>query len=138
MKGDMRQRTEEAGADVETLLGLDPPLHREAWHRIKGWYRAAVDHAPPPAWVNLKRITSERVDLYSYVPPLGANTLISVEPFPVDDSVPTEDKIDWAVKQLRNHCSGRTSGMQAEHLKGWLAAARKKEKEEAEAGEETT
>ena len=27
--------------------------------------------------------------------------------------------------------------MRAGHLKGWLAAARKKEKEEAEAGEET-
>ena len=71
LKGDRRRRIEEAGAEVETLLGLDPPLHREAWHRIKGWYQAAVDRDPPPAWVNLKRITSERVDLYSYVPPLG-------------------------------------------------------------------
>ena len=123
---------------METLLGLDPPLHQEAWHRIKGWYQAAVDRDPPPAWVTLKQITSERVELYSYVPPPGANIPISVEPFPVDDSVPTEDKIDWTVKQLQNHCSGGTAGIQAEHLKGWLTAARTKEKEEAEAGEETT
>ena len=79
-------------------MGLDPPLQWEAWHRIKGWYKASVNHAPPPPWVTFKRITSERVDLYSYVPPLQANIPIPVEPFPVDNSVPTEDKIEWAVK----------------------------------------
>ena len=66
------------------------------------WYQAAVNHAPPPPWVTFKRITSERVDLYSYVPPLQANIPIPVEPFPVDNSVPTEDKIEWAVKRLQS------------------------------------
>ena len=56
---------------METLLGLDPPLHQEAWYRIKGWYKAAVDRAPPPAWVTLDRITAESVELYSHVPPRG-------------------------------------------------------------------
>ena len=32
---DRKRRAEEAGAEVEELLGSDPPLHREAWHRIK-------------------------------------------------------------------------------------------------------
>ena len=67
----------------------DPPLHQEAWHRIKGWHKAAVDFAPPPAWVTLERTTAERVELYSYVPPPGKNIPISVEPFPVDNLVPT-------------------------------------------------
>ena len=40
------------------------------------------------------------------------------------------------MKLLHNHHSGGTSGIQDKHLKGWLAAARKKYKEEAEAGEE--
>ena len=44
--------------------------------------------------------------LYSYVTPPGANIPISVEPFLVDDPVPTEEKIEWAVKRLRNHVSG--------------------------------
>ena len=44
----MRWRTEEAGKEIERLLGVDPPLHREAWYRMKGWYKAAVDRAPPP------------------------------------------------------------------------------------------
>ena len=78
------------------------------------------------------------MELYSYVPPPGLNTPISVEPFLVDDSVPTEDKIEWAVKLLHNHRPGRPSGMRAKQLKGWLALAWKKEKEEAVAGEENT
>ena len=119
---------------MEALLGSEPPLHRESWHRIKGWYWAAVDRAPPPVQVTLEKITEERVELYSYGLPLGANIPIFVEPFPVDDSLPTEDKIEWAVKCLRNHRSGGPSGMQDKHLKRWLAAARKKAKEEEKAG----
>ena len=93
LREDRKGRAEEAGEEVETLLGSDPPLHREAWHQIKGWYKATVDRAPPPARVTLERITAERVELHSYVPPPGTNIPISVQLFPVDDSVPTEDKI---------------------------------------------
>ena len=73
------------------------------------------------------------MELYSYVPPPGTNIPIYVQPFLVDDSVPTEDKIEWAVKRLRNHHSGGTLGMREEHVKRWLAMARKAEKEETEA-----
>ena len=73
LKGNRRQRAEEAGAEVEELLGSDPPLQREAWHRIKGWYQAAVNRDPPSARVTLERITAERVELYSYVSLLGSN-----------------------------------------------------------------
>ena len=65
LQEDRKRRAEEAGADVETLLGSDPPLHREAWHRIKGWYKDAVDRAPPPDRFTLERITADKVDLYS-------------------------------------------------------------------------
>ena len=70
------------------------------------------------------------MDLYIYVPPLGVNIPISVEPFPVEESVPTEDVIEWAVKRLQNHHSRGTYGMRAKHLKGWITAARNKKKEE--------
>ena len=53
LREDRQGRAEEAGAEVETLMGLDPPLHREAWHLIKGWCKVAVDRAPPPARVTL-------------------------------------------------------------------------------------
>ena len=84
-----------------------------------------VDCDLPPAWVTLGWITAQRVELYSFIPPLGTNIPVSVQPFLVKDSVPTEDKIEWAVTRLRNHCSGGTSGMWAEHLKRWLVAAGK-------------
>ena len=90
LKGDRQRWEEESGAEVEALLGSDPPLHQEAWHGINGWYRDAFDRALPPVRVTLERITAERVELYSYVPPLGDNIPIYVEPFPVDDLVPTE------------------------------------------------
>ena len=63
-----------------------------------GWYQAAAKRVPPPAWVTLERIMEERVNLYIYVPPPGENTPVSVEPFPVDDSLLMEDEIKCAVK----------------------------------------
>ena len=81
-------RVEIAGEEVETLLGADPPNLKEAWGRLKGWYKAAVNRAPPPARATLERITAERVDLYSYVPSPGENILVAVKPVEVDDSVP--------------------------------------------------
>ena len=41
--------------------------------------------------------------------------------------MPEEGEIEWAVKRLRNNRSRGPSQMQAEHLKGWLAAARRGE-----------
>ena len=63
---------------METLMGLDPPLHQVAWHRIKRWYKAAVNQSPLPARVTPERIMAEQVELYSYVPPPGTNTPIYV------------------------------------------------------------
>ena len=56
-------------------------------------------------------------------------------PSDIDDSVPTEDDISEAVKKLRRNRSGGLSGIRAEHLKGWLVAA-KRGKMSEEKGEE--
>ena len=106
LQKDRKRREEEAGYEVETLMGSEPPLRQESWQQIKEWYKAVVDRGPPPSWVTLERITAERVKLYSYVPPQWTNIPIYVEPFPVDDLVPTEEDIECAVKRLHNHCSG--------------------------------
>ena len=111
-------------------------MPQEAWQRLKGWYKAAVDRDLPPTQVTLERITAERVAMYSYVPPLGENTPISVKPLPVDDSVPEEDEVEWAVKRLRNNRCWGASGMGAEDLKRWLDTARKAEKDKETAGKE--
>ena len=58
-------------------------------------------------------------------------------PSDIDDSVPTEDEIPEAVKKLRRNRAGGASGMRAEHLQGWLAAAKRGQMAE-EKGEEKT
>ena len=62
---------------------------------------------------------------------------MTVTPSEIDDSVPTEDEIAEAVKKLRRNRSGGPSRIRAEHLKGWLAAAKRGELAE-EKGEEKT
>ena len=113
-------------------------MPQEAWQRLKGWYKALFDRAPPPARATLERITAEQADLYSYVPSPGKNIPISGQPVPVDNSVPTKDEIEEVVKHLQRNRSGGASGMRAEHLKGWLAASKRREKEAAEEGEGKT
>ena len=49
LKGDRKRRVEIAVEEVETLLGADPPNPKESWRRLKGWYKAAVKRALPPA-----------------------------------------------------------------------------------------
>ena len=110
LEGDIKRRVEIAGEEVETLLGEEPPNSKEAWRRLKGWYKAAVNCAPPSTQATLERITAERVDLYSYVPSPGENIPVTVTPVEVDDSVPTEDKIEDAVKNLRRNRSGGRRG----------------------------
>ena len=142
LKGDQRRRVEEAGTAVEALLGEDPPNAKEAWRRMKGWYQAAAHRGPPPAQATLERITAEQTELYSQVPSPGENIPVTVEPELIDNSVPTEDEITAAVKKLQRNRSGGPSRSRAEHIKGWLAAAKRggvaeeKGKEKTEAEEE--
>ena len=49
LAADRRRRADKVGAEVEALVKADPPLIQEVWYRIQGWYKAAVDRAPPPA-----------------------------------------------------------------------------------------
>ena len=78
---------------------------------MKVWYKAAVNCALPPAQVTLDQITSERVDLYLHIQPLGGGIPISVKPFQVEDSVPAVDEIEGAVQRLRNNISRGPSGV---------------------------
>ena len=87
-------------------MKADPPLIQEVWYRLQGWYKAAVDRAPPPDRATLKRVTAEQVTLYSRIPPPGDNIPVNIETFAVEDGVPTEAEIEWAVKRLQNNRAG--------------------------------
>ena len=58
---------------------------------------------------------------------LGESTPLSVKPFQVEDSVPTEDESEWAIRRLMNNRSGGPSGMRTDHIKMWLEEERKAE-----------
>ena len=49
LAAERQRRADEAGAEVEALVKADPPLIQEAWYLLQGWYKAAVDRAPPPS-----------------------------------------------------------------------------------------
>ena len=74
--------------------------------------------------------------MYRQVQPLGENIPVPIYPFQVKESVPTEDEIEWKVQKIQNNRSRGPSGMQAEHLKGWLEEARKAEAAAAKTAEE--
>ena len=104
---------------MERLLTGDPPFPRKSWRRVWGWYRAAVDHTLPPARITLKRIMVEREELYRSVPPpppLGENILTSVPTSQTDNSVPTEEEVEWTVRRLWGYRLGGPSRMCAKHL----------------------
>ena len=63
---------------MEALVKADLPLIQEAWYRLQGWYKAVVERAPPPARTTLKRVTAERVALYSRVPAPGDNIPVTI------------------------------------------------------------
>ena len=55
LKADQCWRTEEEGVEIETLLDSDPPppLPKEAWRHMKGWYKSADNHGSPSAQITL-------------------------------------------------------------------------------------
>ena len=79
----------------------NPPLIQEAWIWMQGRHRDAVDRPPPLARVAIGTITEEQVDMYLHVPPSGHPTPVEVQPFLIEDYIPEEEEIAWAVCRLR-------------------------------------
>ena len=78
LKADWRRRMKESGGEIEIRLASDPPPHKKSWYQMKGWYKSMVEHAPPPAWVNLNWIMVERIVLYCQLQYPGETVPISV------------------------------------------------------------
>ena len=67
-------------------------------------------------------------------PPLGETIPTSVPTSPVDNYVPIEEEVDWAVRRLWGHKLGEPSKMRKDHLWEWT---RKHRATEATAEAET-
>ena len=91
---------------------------------MRVWYKDAVDRPPPPSILAPAKMTSEREDLYrNFRPPVELIPLRK-PPFHllVDDSIPEDEDIDWAVRRLRLNCFDVPSIMLAKHIHQWLIA----------------
>jgi hypothetical protein len=74
--------------------------------------------------------TRERVELYVARTPPGLPLPIRVDPALVNDAAPTEAELRMLVGELRNGRAAGTTGMKAEHIKGWLADIKWEERED--------
>ena len=136
LKADQQRQTEEVGGEIDTLLYSYTTLHKGTWYHMKGWYKTAANHAPPPTRLTLNQIMAERVVWYCRKPPLGDNIPISVDPFPLEDSITTEEKTKWEMRRLRVNPYGSPSGMREDHLRKCLREDRKEAEAAAEVLEE--
>ena len=106
---------------MERLLTEDPPpLTCEAWRRMQRWYISAVDHTLPPARITLDYITDKRLELYRVVTSLVENIPTSVPPSKIDNSIPSEEEVKWAVQRLWGNWSVGPYHMCTKHLWEWL------------------
>ena len=108
-----RQREIEAGSAVESLLSSDLPLLREAWINMWGCYKEAVDRPTPPDRMAISTMMVNKVKLYQHFPPPGYLISVGVKPFLVNESIPEDQQIAWAVLRLRLNRSGGPLGIRA-------------------------
>jgi hypothetical protein len=125
-KADRKARTAEAGADVEASLGEGKA--KEAWGRLQAWYKHAGDRPQKPSRQDLRAVTEEYQALFTKDhPPPGQAIPVLAGPFHVLDEIPNEEEIATAVRRLRAGKAPGPSGMRTDHLKRWLAMAKREE-----------
>jgi hypothetical protein len=118
LKGDRTAHAAQVGESIVPNLA-EGNVH-EAFHHLKGWYRAAMETQAWPCFQTIEKQTAERVDLYQQCESPGLPVAINIAPVDVRDNTPTNREIRVAVSKLTNGRSAGASRMQAEHLKEWL------------------
>jgi hypothetical protein len=103
---------------------------KETWRSIKSWYHSVEDCPPKPNYQWMEALMQECINLYMAETLLGALIPINVNPFAVNDNVPTDGEIQEVVKCLCNGRAGGLGGTRAEHLKWWLSNIKEEEREE--------
>ncbi len=112
LKADRALRAANVADEVEGHIAAGDP--KEAWRSIKGcWYHSVEDRPPKLNYQRMEMLTQECIDLYTAAPPLGAPIPINVDPFDVNNKIPTDGEIQEAVKSLRNGQAGGLGGRQA-------------------------
>jgi hypothetical protein len=92
------------------------------------------DRAPKASHDTLMRQTEERIVMYASVPPAGEMLPINVQPFDINEDVPSNLEIREVVRELRNGQAAGATGLQAKHIKVWLWGVVQEENEQTIAG----
>jgi len=128
-KSDRKRRCATAGALAEAELSNGNT--REAWTIVRSWYSSASCRPPSPSREDLKKVTDDRINLYTKDATPDALPIL-VAPFDISDDVPDDCEIAEAVKKLRNGKAPGPSKVRAEKLKEWLKEATRKENPDSE------
>ena len=90
LQKDRKQHADKYGSEVEALLKLDPPLTKEAWIQMRGWYHDVEYFSPTPSRVTITQMTAEILELYRRVTPPMRIILVALDPLPIGKSVSEE------------------------------------------------
>jgi hypothetical protein len=96
------------------------------WRSRQAWYTHTSGRGLKPSRQDLNKMEVEFKAFYKLTPSPGDLIHVLVDPFEVKDYVPSEEEVEDAVLGLKSKKAPGPTGMRAEHLKEWLAAARKK------------
>ena len=112
--GRLQAQTKKAGEEIEAQLQQQDL--KGAWSTLKAWYQHSGDRPPKPLRQDLKSLTNKREVLYTHVPSPGAPIPIHVNPFPIQDEIPSEDEIAVAVTRLKKGKAPGPLGLWADDI----------------------
>jgi hypothetical protein len=84
--------------------------------------------------MSLAAQTAERVALYRRVTSKGDPIPIHVNKADIPDDIPSDGELRAVVRELQNEHAAGTTGLQAEHIKVWLADIVREEEEQSNIG----
>lgn len=90
-----------------------------AWGWCKRWYREASFRALRPSPQDLDEIFTSFDERYRADGVVREPFPTHVQPFDIDDSIPSEAEISQALGRVRTRKAGGHLGMKAEHIKAW-------------------
>ncbi len=73
---------------------------KEAWRSLKGWHKAATDHAPKANKMSLAAQTAKLVALYGRVASKGDPIPIHVNKADIPDDIPSDGELRAVVREL--------------------------------------
>ena len=115
---------------IEGHLAARKP--KKAWQTFKGWYKASTKHALKASKMSLAAQTAKHIALYRRVASKRDPIPIYVNKVDIPDDIPSDAELQAVVRELQNGLTAGATGLQAEHIKVWLADVMCKEEEQSD------